>query len=161
MRDLEPPANEVDHPAVESVVPAPARHSSGLRCGGCGNENIETNWMIFDIEASSGPRDHSFSYKPTVTRGFLLCPECYLSPAAGILRNAISDMFARPAPTDYGCVTLCVKPRRDKVLGVRRRIRRRLMRCPGCWNVGQVFMVGEDETPHTIARLAKVTDWHR
>jgi hypothetical protein len=155
MKSLEPPVP--DHPdhAVESTVSAAARHSAGLRCGGCGSEEIGLNWMIFDIEASSGPRDNSFSYKPTVTRGFLLCPECYLSPAAGILRNAISDMHAKPAPTDYGCITLCVKPRRDKVLGQRLRVPRKIIRCPACFRFGKVFKIGE-ETPHSIAELARL-----
>lgn len=155
MRNLEPPVPDRPDMAVESTVPAEACHTGGLRCGGCGSEDIGLNWMIFDIEASSGPRDHSFSYKPTVTRGFLLCPECYLSPAAGILRNAISDMYARPAPTDYGCITLCVKPRRDKVMGRRLKIPRKIIRCPACFRLSAVFKIGS-ETPHAVAELARL-----
>lgn len=158
MRDEKPPVPSVITPRTESHVPEKAWHSSGrIVCGGCGSDKVGLDWMIFDIEASSGPRDHTFSYKPTVTRGFLLCVECYMSPAAGILRNAVSDTYSVPSPEIHTCITLCRKPRRD-LLGVRRRITRRWTKCPACHRNARVFTIGVDDTPRTRSELAAISN---
>lgn len=159
MKELTPPYHDANLPTPESVTPYQAWHSSGrIVCGGCGDDDVKANWMIFDIEASSGPRDNTFSYKPTVTRGFLLCPKCYVSVPAGLLRNAISDAYAVPAPTDYDCITLCLQPRRDEVMGRRLHVPRRWTKCPACHRLARVFKIGQDETPRTMAQLARIAN---
>lgn len=129
------------------------------KCAGCGSTDVTDDWMTFDIEASPGARnDHKYSIVTTITHGFMLCESCYLSPAAGILRNAVSDEYATIAPKEYNCITLCSKPFKDKK--GRKHVRRTKALCPGCLHNTRVYQIYRDETPGIIARLAyALYDW--
>lgn len=128
--------------------------AAGHRCGGCGSPEIDDDWIILDVECTPGPRERRHALTSTLTRNFLVCPACFMSPAAGILRNAVSDAYARPAPTDYPCVTLCVKPRMHRVY--RKAVRRRKVRCPGCYGVSRVYWINHELTPRLLGRLSRV-----
>lgn len=126
----------------------------GLRCGGCGSTELTDDWMSFDIEASAGPREFKHSIVPTITRGFLLCPACYMSPASGTLRNAVSDTYAVPAPRYDGCVTVCMKPIKDR--RHRGKVRRTKARCPACWGYSWVYQIPHEITPVLSGLLTRI-----
>lgn len=122
-----------------------------MQCGGCGSTDYADNWRTFDIEFSPGLTGNQTHINSMLTRNFMLCESCYMSPAAGIIRNAVSDKYARPVPEEYGCITLCSKPR--KVRLYRNRVRRKRMRCPGCYGISWVYWIYHDETPRIMGRL--------
>ena len=133
-----------------------------LRCILC-HQPAEIDALMLTIEASEGLRDNAdgppkWSPIRTVTRGLMVCDECFPLPEMAIVRAMIthpqteSDLFR-----GRGCVVLCRHPRRrwfDRLThgGAWRMPRRGRVRCPSCGRGGTAWPV--DGAPPKVKELA-------
>lgn len=118
------------------------------QCGHCGRAGPGEDWISLSVEAGPGMRsERAMSLVPTLTMGFLLCPDCWGSPWAEALRSIVGSSWARRVPVISRCLILCVRGGRRGLLAVVNQAEFRRTRCPRCWNVARVERLHDESRP--------------
>lgn len=104
---------------------------------------------MLTVEASEGLREHAqrVSAVRTVTRGTVICDDCFVLPELAIIRKILTHPYTEnDLHGGRNCFTLCRYPRRrwfDRLLyrGEEARVKRGRVRCPGCGRYGHCWSV--------------------